>query len=157
MKNKGKDKITTDGNNVKHESAGGFLFFDEKDGELQVAILKKVDDDWYMPKGHTKEDETFKETAIRELMEELSLEEKPNVIGEAYVDTYAFTLPKDSRQHLKTVHVFTFKTDKRVQVKPEANESFEDAGWFTVPEAMKMLAFDKKSLEKAVELYMKTK
>ncbi|MEK7498196.1 MAG: NUDIX domain-containing protein, partial [Patescibacteria group bacterium] len=72
MNNKKKDRIFVEGNVVKHESAGGFLFFnDQKDG-LMVAIIKKIDDTFYMPKGHIKEGETPEQAATREIMEELS-------------------------------------------------------------------------------------
>lgn len=157
MKTIGKDKILVKGNMVKHESAGGFLFYKEPNNEPLVALLKKVDDAWYMPKGHIKDGETVEETAIRELMEELSLEEKPRLVAKAYVDSYTFSLPDDPKQHSKIVHVFVFEADTKVNIKPEVNESFEDAKWVTISEAKKMLAFDQKSLEKAIDLYLKTK
>lgn len=157
MKSIQKDKIEINGNTVKHESAGGFLFYQEQNSEPLVAILKKVDDGWYMPKGHIKEGETPEEAASRELVEELSLENEPRLVTKAYVDSYNFNLPNDIRQHSKIVHVFVFEANTKVKVKPEINENFEDAKWFTVSEAMKALAFDQKSLEKAAELYLKTK
>ena len=38
--------------------------------QIYTALLKDKDDNWVLPKGHFKEEETFVETAIREVLEE---------------------------------------------------------------------------------------
>ncbi len=157
MKTIGEDKIFAGEKTVKHESAGGFLFFEDPKEGLLVAIIKKIDDTYYMPKGHIKDKETPEEAATRELTEELSLKVKPKLIKKVGVDSYRFTLPNDLRKHLKNVHIYIFEVNNKAKIAPATDEGFEDAKWVSIPNALKMLAFDAKNLEKSKEAFLESK
>ncbi len=157
MKFKKDDKIKKDGDVVEHESAGGFLFFNSTSDGLLVALLKKIDDDYYMPKGHLKKGEIPEDAAVREIMEELSLQVVPQNLGKVCVDSYEFTLPNDDNKHAKIVHVYAFEAKEKIEIFPLEDENFEIARWVDVKEAMEILAFDADNLEKAVKKYQEVK
>lgn len=157
MKFKKGDKIEKKGEVVKHESAGGFLFYDSKKEGLLVALLKKIDDEYYMPKGHLHENETPEKAANREVVEELCLKSEPKLLGKVCTDNYSFTLPNDTRQHFKIVHIYVFCADEKLEIAPLEDENFEVAKWVSIDKAMKILVFDGKNLRKAEEKYLELK
>lgn len=146
------DKIEETENEVIHESAGGFLFYRPPGKELLVALLKKSEG-YYLPKGHLKIGEQPQEAASREIMEELCLEEEPNLVTKLGIDSFDFTLHGDKRIHHKKVHLYIFQTEMRIAIRPRKKENFERADWLTLDEAEKKLAFDKDHLKQAAKIF----
>jgi len=151
------DKIDSSGNIVKHESAGGFVFYESPQKKLFVALVKKPDDGYYIPKGHVKHGEKSEAAALREVVEELSLKVYPKLLGKLGVDSYSFTLPNDKREHFKKVHLFIFTLNKKAKITPLEEESFTEAKWFIYKKALGMLVFDVKNLIKAKKVYFAKK
>jgi len=53
------------------EAAGGLLWRIMKNSDIELAIVHRPRyDDWTLPKGHRKTNESWRETAIREVFEE---------------------------------------------------------------------------------------
>jgi len=50
---------------IEEISAGGIVFF-----KNSILMLKKFNGDWVLPKGRVEENESLKETALREVYEE---------------------------------------------------------------------------------------
>ena len=113
-----KDKIDESSDIVRHESAGGFLFHQTSEGNLLVALPKKKEGGYRMPKGHIKNGETPNEAALREVIEELSLKIKPKLLKKVLKYDYSFSLPDDKRKQYKEVHVYIFTTDRKLDVAP---------------------------------------
>lgn len=159
-----KDKIYEKDGVVHHESAGGFLFYnDPKDG-LLVALVKKIDGSYWMTKGHIQEEETSEEAATRELMEELSLNERPLPLKKVGVESYSFSLPNDTRKHFKDVHVFIFEAKEKVKLSNEVTKTisgekgrFDNPEWLSVPDAIEKLNYDREILRKSVFEYLSLK
>lgn len=135
------------GNVVKHHSAGGFVFYKSLlDGTLFVALVKKATGEYLVPKGHIEQGETPEDAALREIMEELTLAETPQLIGKVGVSSYSFTRPGDRRQHDKDVHLFVFSLPVKAALCPQAEENFIDARWVEFGEALDIISFERKNL-----------
>ncbi len=154
MKFDSTDKIEFKNNQVVHRSAGGFLFFEEKNTyKLYVAILKKDDGKYLIPKGHIKKNENKKQAAERELKEELCINNNLIEISEIDVDSYEFNMPNDNKIHVKYVDLFVFYTEKKLEIKPLTSEGFIKAEWLEFYDAFDKLSFDKENLLKARHLF----
>lgn len=147
---KNKDKIKVDGNIVQHESAGGFVFCRDSKNHILLAVLKKSDGNYYLPKGHLKIGESPEEAALREVVEELTLKEVPKLLAKIAEDNYTFELPGDERSHFKKFHIFAFWFDKPVDIAPRTEEDFIEAKWYSITEARTKLSFGAEFLDKAL-------
>jgi len=144
------DQIENSLNAVKHESAGGFVFFEDPlTHEMFVALLRKTDGYYVIPKGHLKKGEDPKEAAFREVKEELLLKDALRIVSFLGIDRYTFTLDDNKTIHYKNVYLFVFRTDKKVNIKPLKDEGFEAAEWLPFEVAIEKISFDKENLLKA--------
>ncbi len=154
MKFSQSDKIEFQNDKVIHESAGGFVFYESPINHiLYVALLKKSDGKFFIPKGHLRKNEKPEEAAIREVMEELNLSEYPEIRTKIGIDNYNFTLPDDKRIHYKNVHLYVFNLAQKSTIKPLEKEDFIDAKWLEFKEALKVISFDRDNLLKARQLF----
>ena len=79
-------------------SAGGVVVFGNA-----ILLLKKYNGDWVLPKGKVESEETFEQTAIREVFEESSVRVK--VIS--YLGKFIILIKAlENRVLSKTVHWF---------------------------------------------------
>lgn len=148
------DQVEYSPNGIKHESAGGFVFFeDDKTHELFVALLRKPDGHYLIPKGHIKKGEEAKEAAVREVREELNLKETPEIVSFLRIDSYTFTLDNSDTSHYKNVHLYVFRFNKRVEIKPQIDEGFEAAEWIPFEEAVEKISFDRENLLRARQCF----
>lgn len=148
------DQIEYSSNKVKHESAGGFVFFeDPMTHELFVALLRKTDGHYVIPKGHLQKGEMPESAAIREINEELSLKDDLETIAFIGIDSYTFTLDDNGTIHNKNVHLYVFRVDKKANIKPLEAEGFEVAEWIHFETAIKKISFDKENLLKARQFF----
>lgn len=139
---------------MKHRSAGGFIFFIDSKNKLFVALLRDGDNKWVIPKGHIKEGEEPQETALREIREELSLDEDPEIVSFLSVSNYEFQL-EDGSEHKKQVHMYVFKADRKFKIKPNKDEGLKSAKWFLFEDALEKISFDRDNLKKAKNVLMK--
>ena len=148
------DQIDFYEDKVIHQSAGGFVFYEDfKSHLLYVALLQKPDKKFFIPKGHLLRDEEPETAALREVKEELALDKDPKVIAKIGMDSYSFTLPNDKRIHYKNVHLYVFNFTQKEIIKPLESEDFINAKWLKFDEALEKLAFDKKNLLKARQYF----
>lgn len=158
MQNTNADTISESQNEVHHKSAGGYVFFNDPIEGVLVALVKKTDGTYWVPKGHIKDGEDPESAAKREIVEELGVDRAPELIGGLGVDSYSFSMPNDSRVHYKDVHIFVYKFDERMELTTENLEESEkgrflNPEWLSVNEAETKLQFDSKTLLGAVELF----
>ena len=144
------DQIEYSPAGIKHESAGGFVFFeDDKTHKLFVALLRKTDGHYLIPKGHIKKGEGAQDAAVREVKEELTLKETPEIVSFLRTDSYAFTLDESDVTHYKNVHLYVFRSNRRLEIKPQIEEGFETAEWLPFEEAVEKISFDRENLLRA--------
>ena len=105
---------------------------------------------WVLPKGTVEEGEEFKDTALREVLEESGVSaELVQYIGKS---EYTFNVPDDIVE--KEVHWYLMRSDSYFS-KPQREEFFMDSGYYKYHEAYHLLKFsnEKMILEKAYEEY----
>ncbi len=107
---------------------------------------------WVLPKGTVEEGESFKETAVREVIEETSVD--PKVIK--YISKSQYTFKGDTDMVTKTVHWYLMSTNS-YYCKPQKEEYFLDAGYYKFHEAYHLLKFndERQMLKKAYAEYCK--
>jgi len=154
MKFSKEDQIEFTVEKVTHESSGGFVFYESPDNHvLYVALLQKADGKFFIPKGHLLINETPENTAIREIKEELLLEDNPKIVAKLGVDNYTFTLLNDKRIHYKDVHLYVCVLEQKSIIKPLKSEGFIGAKWLKFDDALKKITFDKNNLLKARQYF----
>lgn len=146
-----KDVIRYSRNLITHEAAGGYVFFQTTEGKIYVALLKNSNDEYFLPKGHLQEGETPEDAAKREIIEELALQVPLIPLGKVGIAKYHFQLSNDKRSHYKIVHLFAFKINQFIPIKPDDN-SYETALWIPIEQAYKLITHDVQYLKKAVHL-----
>jgi 8-oxo-dGTP pyrophosphatase MutT (NUDIX family) len=157
MQPKKKDKIIFLKDKILHESAGGFVFYESHLNEIYVALLKNDKGKFVLPKGHIQKGESPESAALREIKEELGIKAFLKLIGFVGQSRYKFQDYTDKRMHFKRVNLFVFSSKKMANLSPQTSEGFIDAKWLKVEDAARKLAFDKKLLLKAAEIYKNPK
>jgi len=138
---------------VEATSCGGVVIFRGKILLLYKNYKNKYEG-WVLPKGTVEEGEEYKETALREVMEEAGTEAQ--IIKYVGKSQYSFSTPQNTV--LKDVHWFLMMSDSYYS-KPQREEFFMDSGYYKFHEAYHMLKFanEKQILEKAYNDYVDMK
>ncbi|MFA6076955.1 MAG: NUDIX domain-containing protein [Candidatus Paceibacterota bacterium] len=146
------DQIEYSADTINHESAGGFVFFESpKDHQLFVALLRKAEGGYVIPKGHIHKGEAPNKAAIREVKEELNLNSDPEIISKIGTASYTFKLEDSDAIHNKNVQLFVFQMLNKADIYPQKNEGYEFAEWVPFEQALDQMVFDKENLLKARE------
>ena len=83
---------------MKNEKSCGVIVFTRKNGEIKYVVIESINGFFGFPKGHIKKGETEKQTALREVFEEVGL--KPNLI-EGFRETVEYYIPSiDVQKHV---------------------------------------------------------
>ena len=134
---------------IQAVSCGGVVIFRGKILLLYRSVRNK-DDGWVLPKGTVEEGEDYKDTALREVLEETGA--KATIIKYIGKSEYSFTVPEDTVR--KEVHWYLMMADSYYS-KPQREEFFMDSGFYKYHEAYHLLKFsnEKQILEKAYNEY----
>lgn len=131
---------------MKREFSAGGIVFNSKG---QVLLTKHSQNHyWGFPKGLIDQGQTTKEAALREVKEEGGVEAE--IIGKVGDSKYIYTFKGE--KIFKVVTVFLMKY---ISGDPKDHDyEMEDAGWFEVEEALKILSFsnDKLLLKRAMRI-----
>lgn len=132
---------------IEKVSAGGLII---KDDQVLVLYVPSHDETVF-PKGIVESDESFEETAIREILEETGYHVE--VVDELGSNTYEFE--EFGKRYRKTVHYFLMKlVDEKEIPQPnlQPGEEFE-AVWLPINQALEKLTHqeNKVILSRAVE------
>ena len=114
----------------------------------KVLILNN-EGEWVFPKGHVENDETYLQTAIRELKEESNVcVSEDDSLGQ--IDEFKFYFDKEKA--IKVIKVFLFKIDYLPLITINKKEGFISGKWIKIEEAIKKLSHDdaRESLKKAM-------
>lgn len=89
---------------VIQETSAGMVLLRPHEGELQALVMRVRPHGFELPKGHVELDETFAQTAVRELQEETGLITYPSVGPMLPTVNYRFT--RGPRTYEKRVFYF---------------------------------------------------
>lgn len=133
-------------------SCGGVVIFRGK--ILLLYKSKNKHEGWVLPRGTVEQGEEFKDTALREVLEETGA--KATIIKYIGKSEYTFNVPGDVVE--KDVHWYLMMADSYYS-KPQREEYFTDSGYYKYHEAYHLLKFsnEKQILEKAYEEYLELK
>ena len=134
-------------------SCGGVVIFRGKILLLYKNYRNRYEG-WVLPKGTVEEGEEFKDTALREVLEESGA--KASIIKYVGKSEYSFTTPEEVVD--KEVHWYLMMADSYYS-KPQREEYFVDSGYYKYHEAYHLLKFsnEKQILEKAYAEYQELK
>jgi ADP-ribose pyrophosphatase YjhB (NUDIX family) len=143
-------------------SSGGLVFKRVK-GQVYFAMLKDSYNHWTFPKGHVRRGESYKQCAIREIEEELSLKGlrfiKPlGKIDIWFKDRYVFK----GALIRKFIHYFLFeapaKSDIILLVANKKGERIQDATWVNKNDIWEYSQYDdmKPIVRKALKYFEKS-
>ncbi len=138
---------------IKATSCGGVVIFRGK-----ILLLYKnynnKSEGWVLPKGTVESGEDYKETALREVLEESGAH--ASIVKYIGKSEYSFNVPEDTIQ--KEVHWYLMMADSYYS-KPQREEYFVDSGFYKFHEAYHLLRFpnEKHILERAYEEYVELK
>jgi bis(5'-nucleosidyl)-tetraphosphatase len=122
----------------KDRTAAGFVLACEIKGQRLYLLLKNARHGaWGFPKGHSEDDETPMQTALRETREETGITDLQVIPGFEVSDTYQVHTPKRG-EYRKTVTYFLARTPKAAHVQSHEHAA---SGWFDYTEAREKLAF----------------
>ena len=126
-------------------SCGGVIIFRGKILVLYKNMHNKYEG-WVLPKGTVEEGESHEETALREVREEASVNER--ILKYVGSSKYTFTVYDDEIK--KEVHWYLMTSDS-YDSKPQREEYFTDSGYYKYHEAFHLLKFqnERNILEKA--------
>jgi ADP-ribose pyrophosphatase YjhB (NUDIX family) len=138
---------------IEATSCGGVVIFRGKI-LLLYKNFKNRYEGWVLPKGTVEVGEEYKQTALREVLEETGV--KAAIVKYIGKSEYTFSVSDDVVD--KDVHWFLMMADSYYS-KPQREEFFEDSGFYKFHEAYHLLKFtnEKQILEKAYQEYLSLK
>lgn len=119
---------------IEETSAGGVVIFGNA-----ILLLKKFNGDWVLPKGRIEKDETVRQTALREVLEESGV--KAEIVQYIGMVHYKFKNIQENDIVYKTVHWYVMKTNC-MDCTPQKKEGFVDAKFVHIDKAEELVRYD---------------
>ena len=138
---------------IEATSCGGVVIFRGKILLLYKNYRNKYEG-WVLPKGTVEAGEDYKQTALREGLEETG--SRACIIKYGGGSKYSVNVPEDTVE--KEVHWYLMMADSYYS-KPQREEYFVDSGFYKYHEAYHLLKFanEKQIQEKAYHEYLELK
>jgi len=136
----------------KFEHSAGGVVYREKDGSLEILLLKDKNGTWSFPKGLIEDNEAAAKAAEREIEEEVGL---ANLTFVAAIDSIRYFYRFESRLISKKVDFFLFRYTGNVKPVPQVEEGISEVVWFPAEVALEKIGYEKTNkpiLKKAVEM-----
>lgn len=131
---------------IEETSAGGVIIFGNT-----ILLLKKFNGDWVLPKGRIEKDESIRQTALREVLEESGV--KAQIIKYIGMVHYKFKNIQENEMVYKTVHWYAMKTNS-MDCTPQKREGFVDAKFVHIDKAKELVRYtdEKKIILKGLKM-----
>lgn len=133
-------------------SAGGIVLT-TVDAKTYVALVQREDGSWVLPKGHRESrEEDLRETAVREVSEELGLDSSSLQVGEK-LDEYTSdeTAAKYGGRKVTYFYIMQYPTAALPNIRPDVDHM--DARWWKISEKLPYMryAYQRTLLAETVE------
>ena len=109
---------------------------------------------WDLPKGKSEKNESVKDTAVREVMEETGLK-KVKITQELPLTYHTYQINK--KRILKTTYWFEMVANGNQKFLPQAEEDIEDIKWFSLDEIVGMQKGMYNSVWDLMDFYIKNR
>jgi 8-oxo-dGTP pyrophosphatase MutT (NUDIX family) len=113
---------------MKHEKSCGVIVFTRKNGEIKYVVIESINGFFGFPKGHVENGETEKQTALREVFEEVGLNP---VLIDGFRETVEYYIPFVDVQKQVVYFLGEFENQEIVFQKEELSSaqllSFDEA------------------------------
>ncbi len=138
MQEKGEKKDMDKTTGEKQVSAGGVIFYQENNKRFYALILD-AHGKWTFPKGKSNKDENLRDTAIREIHEEIGINNITlyDKIGEIDV----VVNEPNKKPTPKTIHLFLGETEKQ-ELKVAKTPEIKEAAWVEEKDVMNKLGYE---------------
>ena len=116
------------------EAAGGILWKKTASGKQKIAIIHRNRyNDWSLPKGKREPGETWQETALREVREEIGCQAQ---LGE-FIGSTTYTLNENGAP--KVVLFWQMTAPQNCEFQP--NDEVDRAKWVSPKKALRLLSY----------------
>jgi len=131
------------------------IVYRKKDGDFQIALLYDIFGYWTLPKGHVEAGESLKETALREVKEEIGLREL-KIIKKLGEREYIAKEPEKGLVKRKVTD-FLMENTGGTELIIEESEGIKDAKWFDLDEVLRLRQYKevKEVIQKAINYLRK--
>lgn len=117
------------------EKSCGAVVYRRHHGNLEILLIRHLNSEhWSFPKGHMEEGENEEETAVREVLEETSIE---IVLDPSFRETVTYFPRKDTQK----VVVYFIGRAKNFEFTPGKNE-ISEVRWVDVGYAHQLLTYE---------------
>jgi len=110
----------------------------EDNKDIEILLIQDSKNRWTIPKGHIEEGETAKQTAIREIGEEVGLK-KLDVLG--WLGKVNFKYRRENKLVLMTMQVYLVKALENVDWKKK-EDIIKQVRWFPFNEAIEKVEYE---------------
>ncbi|MDO8335442.1 MAG: NUDIX domain-containing protein [Candidatus Saccharibacteria bacterium] len=123
---------------VREPTAGGIVYRQNANNEVEILLIQDSKDRWTIPKGHIEEGETAQETAKREIAEEAGLKDT-EVLG--WLGKIHFRYRRVNTLVLMTTQIYLVKAKGDTNaIKKE--EWMNGIQWFSFGEALDKIEYE---------------
>lgn len=136
---------------MQYEISCGAVVFTRKEDTIYYVIVKSLEGYFGFPKGHVEGSETERQTALREIYEEVGI--RPQLI-EGFRMTEEHALPKKSGVIKRVIYFLASYENQELRCQ---KEELENVSLMTYEEAMQVLQFDNiKEILKQANVFLNT-
>lgn len=123
-------------------TAAGGVVFKEMNSSTPLVLLIFRHGVWDLPKGKLEKEESIRECALREVVEEVGLSMEPKIAFKL-PDTY-HEYDQSGVRYGKTTHWFGMELPSHLDVDfdPQTEEGIKKVSWFSLSEAQQMVGYD---------------
>lgn len=125
---------------MKQLIAAGGVLYRNRDEKLEIIMIKR-NGVWDLPKGKLEEDESISECALREVAEEIGLNDLPILEGKIGVSIHTYS--EKGEQIEKTTYWYRMKSNEvSDSFIPQIEEGVTEVIWYSLDEAKKIVGYD---------------
>ena len=126
---------------ITHRTAGGIIF--RRAQNLEFLVVKQIrwtgEIQWVCPKGHLEEGERAQDAAIREVAEEVGIQNIRNI---KYIGDQRYSYREEGKENEKVVSWYLMEVGKEIEFVLNTKEGFVEAKWLPYEAAKSQFSYE---------------